>query len=177
MSLSTMNGRERVLAAMRRQPVDYVPCSPLVNPLTDTQRRGRPWNFPWPEPGDGVEYLAAKLGLDPVVALWWMGGICPDPDVKSRVWREGELLHKEFETPSGKLHASILHNDEWPFGEDIPFFHDFNHTGFYSRLQPGNNPVRKTCIRQFLPQFHSHIKKMGYLLIIGHIKIFKSTNW
>lgn len=120
-----MNGRERVLAAMRRQPVDYVPCSPLVNPLTVPQRRGRPWNFPWPEPGDGVEYFATKLKLDPVVGLWWMAGICPDPEVKSRVWHDGELLHKTFETPSGELHASILYNDEWPFGEDIPFFHDF----------------------------------------------------
>jgi uroporphyrinogen-III decarboxylase len=121
-----MTGRERVLAAMRRQPVDFVPCSPLVNPLTEAQRRGRPWNFPWPEPGDGVEYLATKLGTDPVVSLWWMGGICPEPEVTSRVWREGELLHKEYETPAGALHASILMNDQWPFGDDIPFFHDFS---------------------------------------------------
>ncbi len=122
---SAMNGRERVLAAMRRQPVDYVPCCPLVNPLTEVQRRGQPWNFPWEPPGDGVEYMATKLGTDPVVSLWWMDGISPDPEVKSRVWREGDLLHKTFVTPAGQLHASIVLNDTWPFGEDIPFFHDF----------------------------------------------------
>ncbi len=125
MKASTMNGRERVLAAMRRQPVDYVPCCPLVNPLTEVQRRGQPWNFPWAAPGDGVEYLATDMGTDPVVPLWWMGGISPDPEVTSRVWHEGERLHKSFQTPAGELHASIVANELWPFGEDIPFFHDF----------------------------------------------------
>ncbi len=123
---AAMSGRERVLAAMRRQPVDYVPCSPLVNPLTEAQRRGRPWNFPWPEPGDGVEYFATREGTDPVVSLWWMSGMCPDPEVTTRVWHEGELLHKAFETPAGTLHASVVQNDQWPFGDDIPFFHDFS---------------------------------------------------
>ncbi len=125
MSASKMNGRERVLSAMRGQEVDYVPCAPYVNVLTEVQRRGRPWNFPWPEPEEGTEYLATVLGTDPVVQPWWMEGMCPDPEVTTRVWREGELLHKSFETPAGTLHSSILLNDQWPFGEDIPFFHDF----------------------------------------------------
>jgi uroporphyrinogen-III decarboxylase len=125
MPLSTMTGKERVLAAMRRQPVDYVPCVPMVNALAATQRRGRPWNFPWPEPGDGVEYLATQLGTDPVVPVWWMGGMCPAPGVEEKVWRDGELLHKTISTPSGELHASIGLNEDWPFGDDIPFFHDF----------------------------------------------------
>jgi hypothetical protein len=125
MNASRMSGRERVLAAMRRLPVDYVPCVPLVNPLTAAQRRGRPWNFPWAEPGDGLEYLAAEMGTDPVVGLWWMGGLSPDPEVTTRTWREGDLLHKTFLTPSGDLHASVAADEHWPFGDDIPFFHDF----------------------------------------------------
>jgi uroporphyrinogen-III decarboxylase len=123
--ISVMTGRERVLAAMRRQEVDYVPCSPLINPLTETQRRGQPWNFPWSPPGDGVEYLKDELGTDPVVGAWWMDGMCPDACVTSRVWREGELLHKAYDTPAGELHSSVVVNELWPFGEDIPFFHDF----------------------------------------------------
>jgi len=123
--LSTMTGRERVLAAMRREPVDYVPCSPLANPLSEVQRRDRPWNFPWAEPGDGIEYLATELGTDPVVGLWWMDGMYPDERVTSRVWQEGEVLHKSFDTPAGHLHASVVVNELWPFGENIPFFHDF----------------------------------------------------
>lgn len=120
-----MTGRERVLAAMRREPVDYVPCSPVVNPLTEIQRRGKPWHFPWDPPGEGIEYLATVLQTDPVVGAWWMDGIYPDENVSSRVWLEGETLHKSYDTPAGQLHASIDYNDLWPFGRDIPFFHDF----------------------------------------------------
>ena len=36
-----MSGRERVLAAMRGQPVDYVPCAPYVNTLTAVHQAGR----------------------------------------------------------------------------------------------------------------------------------------
>jgi uroporphyrinogen-III decarboxylase len=120
-----MTGKERVLAAMRRQPVDYVPCSPSVNPLHEVQRRGQPWNFPWDPPGDGVEYLATVLKTDPVVGAWWMEGIYPDERVTSRVWTEDGILHKSYDTPAGQLHASVVANDLWPFDRDIPFFHDF----------------------------------------------------
>jgi hypothetical protein len=120
-----MSSRERVLAAVRRQPVDYVPCSQHVNPLTEVQRRGRPWNFPWPPPGEGEEYMATVMGTDPVVGLWWMDGVSPAPDVTSRVWRDGEILHKVLVTPAGELHASVLANEQWPYGDDIPLFHDF----------------------------------------------------
>jgi uroporphyrinogen-III decarboxylase len=120
-----MTPRERVLAAMRRQSVDHVPCSTPINPLHEVQRRGRPWNFPWSVPGDGAEYLAVELGTDPVVGLWWLEGLCPGERVTVRVWTEGELLHKAYETPAGTLSAAVLLNDLWPFGRDIPFFHDF----------------------------------------------------
>jgi uroporphyrinogen-III decarboxylase len=120
-----MTSRERVLAAMRRQPVDYVPCAPPINPLSEVQRRGRPWNFPWAPPGDGTEYLARVLGTDPVVGVWYLEGACPDEGVSWRVWQEREVLHKVYETPSGVLHSAVLVNELWPFGRDIPFFHDF----------------------------------------------------
>jgi len=122
---SSMTSRERVLAAMRRQPVDYVPCSTPINPLYDVQRRGRPWNFPWAMPGDGTEYLASALGTDPVVGVWWLEGMYPDARVTTRVWLDGEILHKAYETPSGVLRSAVTLNDLWPFGRDIPFFHDF----------------------------------------------------
>jgi len=119
-----MTSRERVLAAMRRQPVDHVPCSPPVNPLYEVQRRGHPWNFPWSPSSDGIEYMVSVLGADPVVGIW-CETFYPQEGVKSRVWQEGEILHKAYETPSGVLHSAIIFNDLWPFGRDIPFFHDF----------------------------------------------------
>lgn len=123
--VSRMTSRERVLAAIRREPVDYVPCVPLVNPLHEAQRRGRPWNFPWDPPGDGIEYLVRVLGTDHVVGDWWLGWFFPEEGVTSRGWQEGSILHQVYETPSGVLHAAVLNDERWPFGQEIPFFHDF----------------------------------------------------
>lgn len=127
---SAMTSRERVLAAIRRQPVDYVPCAPLVNPLSEAQRRGRPWNFPWNPPDDGTEYWVTVLGTDKVVGNWWLGRVFPEDSVTTRVWQEGGILHKAYDTPSGVLHASVRFDELWPFGQDIPFFHD--HVGHHT---------------------------------------------
>jgi len=125
MGTDAMTSRERVVAAMKREPVDHVPCSPLINPLHETQRRGRPWNFPWPPSSDGTEYLANALHVDPVLGAWWLGEFHPEQAVRSRTWRDGQLLHKVWDTPSGELHAAVLFDDRWPSGLDIPFFTDF----------------------------------------------------
>lgn len=42
-----MTSKERVLAAMHRQPVDHVPCAPLINFQPEDQRWGRRWQFPF----------------------------------------------------------------------------------------------------------------------------------
>jgi len=125
MTAAAMTPRERVVAAMTRQPVDYVPCSPLINPLSEAQRRGRPWNFPWPSPGDGLEYLATVLGVDPVVGAWWLHEFHPHDEVTSHVWQDGDTLHKVWTTPAGELHAAVLFDERWPHGRDVPFFTDF----------------------------------------------------
>jgi len=127
---SVMSSRERVLAAIRRQPVDYVPCAPLVNPLSRVQRRGKPWYFPWDPPGEGTEYWVTVLGTDKVVGDWWLGRVFPEDGVRTRVWEQDGLLHKAYDTPSGVLHAAVRYDELWPFGQDIPFFHD--HVGHHT---------------------------------------------
>src|SRR5574340_131506 len=104
---SAMTSGERVRAAIRRQPVDYVPCAPLVNPLTEAQRRGKPWNFPWDPPSEGLEYWVQVLGTDKVVGHWWLGSFFPGDRVTTRVWHEDGILHNSYETPSGVLHAAV----------------------------------------------------------------------
>ena len=125
---SAMTSRERLLAALRREPVDYVPCCAAFNPLSAVQRRGREWQFPWPADAPGGEplrYQVEELGLDQAVSLG--ANLCrPAEGVESRVWREGDVLHKEYTTPCGELHASIRYNELWPHGEDIPLHSDFN---------------------------------------------------
>jgi len=123
-----MTARERLLAATRRQPVDYVPCCLPFNPLSAVQRRGHTWNFPWAPDAPTAEqlaYQAEELGLDQVVHCG-----CPvtqaAPGVTSEVRREGEVLHKTYHTPAGDLHAAVRANELWPHGEDIPFYSDFN---------------------------------------------------
>jgi hypothetical protein len=124
---AAMTSRERMLAALQRQPVDYVPCSPFFNPLTEVQRRGRKWRFPWG--GDSgrerLEYCVTELGLDMVVNCG-VGGYDPHPDVSSRVWREGDRLYKAYATPAGELRSCVKYDHRWPHGEDIPFYTDFN---------------------------------------------------
>lgn len=123
--ISAMSSRERVLAAMRRQPADYVPCSPSFNPLTEVQRRGYRWQFPWgPSLREEMEYLKLDLGVDPIVTMP-LGGYYPDPDVSVRLWAEGDIIHKAYQTPSGVLHAAVRDDGRWPFGLDIPLHNDF----------------------------------------------------
>ena len=83
-----MTSRERMLAALRREPVDYVPCSPSFNPLSEVQRRGRKWEFPWGEDSgrEELEYCVAELGLDMVVNCG-VGGYEMDPEVPCEVWQ------------------------------------------------------------------------------------------
>lgn len=121
-----MTSRERVLAAMRRQPVDYAPCSPCFNPLHESQRVGRRYQFPWgPSQDEQLEYCVDELGVDPVVNCS-AGGHRTDPDVSSNAWLDGSMVHKAYTTPAGELRASATYDESWPHGLDIPFFSDFN---------------------------------------------------
>jgi len=123
-----MNSKERILAALRREPVDYVPCCVAFNPLTPPQRRDHTWNFPWAEDAPAETKLAfqvEELGLDQVVGTG--AELCrPADGVESRVCVEGDALHKVWTTPAGELHACVRLTDGWPHGHDIPFFSDFN---------------------------------------------------
>lgn len=124
----TMNSRERVLAAMRREPVDHVPCVLTFNPLSPSVRKGHRWNFPWPEgtPGNElIRYQVEQLGTDPMVHAS-AGIVGSVPGVTAKTWVEGDVLHKTYSTPAGALHAAVRYNELWPHGEDIPLYSDFN---------------------------------------------------
>ena len=121
-----MTSKERVLAAIRRADVDYVPCSPLYNPLYPEQRIGRPYTFPWgPSEMEMADYNANKLGTDPVLSVD-VERYEPAPGVSSRAWLSNGVLHKAYATPAGELHAAVRYNVLWPHGMNIPFFSDFN---------------------------------------------------
>jgi len=130
-----MIARDRLLAAIARKPVDYVPCAPFFNPLTPAQRYRHRWVFPFgPSEEEMARYCSQELGVGPAVALpigdyqpnFFMSLSCqPDPGVSSRTWAEKDEIHKVWTTPAGKLRAAVKYDGNWPHGLDIPFFSDF----------------------------------------------------
>ena len=122
-----MTSRERLVAATRREPVDYVPLHGSFNPLSEVQRRGHQWQFPWPEDASADEQIAyqvEELGLDQIISTGL--NVCAPVEADSRVWLDGDILHKAYITDAGELHAAVRYSDLWPHGMDLPFFSDFN---------------------------------------------------
>lgn len=123
-----MTSRERMLCALRRQDVDYVPCCPF---FSESQRGPR---FTWTGYADSLGRVVNDLGLDTYVTF--DVGASVHPDVESRVWRErpfGErfpVLHKEIGTPAGPLTAAVRITEDWPHGDDIPLNSDWNVSRF-----------------------------------------------
>jgi len=142
-----MTSRERVLAAMRRQPVDHVPCAPLMNFQPEDQRWGRRWQYPFgPSDRETLEYMVGELGVDQL--LQTAIGYCPKRDVVSRVWMDGEVIHKSWTTPSGVLHAAVRCDEHWLPGFDIPFFDDYNPSHF---VEPWIKTMQDVdCLRHIL---------------------------
>lgn len=121
-----MSSRERILAALAREPVDYVPCCATFNPLDAASRRDHAWQFPWREDdwSSQLAYQVEVLGLDQVVPFYsGLRGI--RADVPVRTWTADGILHKSYETTQGQLHAAVRVNAHWPHGEDIPLHSDF----------------------------------------------------
>lgn len=122
--MTAMTSKERMVAAVRRQDVDHVPCCPTMNPQDWPQRVGKTWQFPFgPSLPETLEYMVNRMNVDQVVGFSM--GFYPDPDVTSRVWREGRIIHKVWVTPSGELYAAVRHDEHWPLGLDIPLISDY----------------------------------------------------
>ncbi|MBI4026568.1 MAG: hypothetical protein HY360_16395 [Verrucomicrobia bacterium] len=119
-----MTSKERVLAAIRREPVDHVPCAPFMNLQGWNQRLGKRWQYPFgPSVHETMAYMVGILEVDQVVGMTWT--CFPGPGVTTEVWQDGDILHKNIQTPSGKLHAAVRLTDHWPHGFDIPLFDDY----------------------------------------------------
>ncbi|NQU11722.1 hypothetical protein HQ590_13085 [bacterium] len=119
-----MTSRERILAALRRQPVDYVPCAPFFNFQDWPQRVGRRWQYPFgPSVPETLEYVVGTLGLDQVVTIAW--GWFPEASVTVDRWVEDAVLHQRIVTPSGAIQAAVRLEPDWPHGFEIPLFSDY----------------------------------------------------
>ena len=132
--MSVLTSRQRVLRAINYQEVDHIPCcfmsfSALRNRLDD----------------DYYELSKAELemGLDSMLFLPYLPRRKrpdhPDlrgmpvefhPNVQIKEWHQviekgADILHKEYQTPAGKLSTSVRLSTDWTHGEHIPFIDDF----------------------------------------------------
>ena len=125
-----MTSKERLMAAMRREEVDYLPCSIYFN--SNLRVRG----YDLMNPADRVR-LQADLGCDGVVDI-----VIPStlgPEVETRTWlkdvpdQDYPILYKEYRTPAGTLRMGVRHTPDWPHGTDI-IWDDHSASNLYEPL-------------------------------------------
>jgi uroporphyrinogen-III decarboxylase len=130
-----MNSRERILNSINHLPVDHTPLWLRFWPMHEGVDN---IPFPWQ---DQIERAASLVqqGLDDTLLLepplGYVEAYNADhvPGIRSRVRRlppaAGEgypLLEKTYQTPAGTLRQVVKVTADWPHGNDIPLFSDFN---------------------------------------------------
>ncbi len=132
-----MSSKERMLAAINCQDVDFTPCSFMMYKglLADSR--------------DYLDFVQRQIdiGLDAFVQLpprppkvksdsYNLHGlpVSFDPRVGVKEWKEtipGEIwpvLFKEYATPAGTLSAEVNQDEDWPYGDHLPFLDDYVET-------------------------------------------------
>jgi uroporphyrinogen-III decarboxylase len=131
--MEKLTSRQRLLAAIQNQAVDYTPCSFMSFSILRNRYNQ-----------DRLAAAKAELamGLDPVAfipsASRWERRDHPDlrglpvrfhPEVRTKTWQEGDLLtgklYKEYHTPAGMLATSVRLSEDWPHGDHLPFIDDY----------------------------------------------------
>jgi uroporphyrinogen-III decarboxylase len=129
MSTNGTPSRELLLRALDRKPVDRAPCCFMS--FTALRRRLKEDLFE-------LAKTERRMGLDSMLFIPAAGRplrpdhpdlrglpVRFDPRVKTVERREGDVLHKTYETPDGPLSTSVRLSDDWPHGDHIPFVDDF----------------------------------------------------
>ncbi len=119
-----MNSRERMLATLSCEPVDYIPCSFMIFfNLYDRCKTER-------------EFVEGQmeLGMDAIVHV---GRLCSDmhlygtlhPDVRVEEWVEDQegvrFFCRRLATPAGTLTARVKQWNGWPTEDDFRLFDDW----------------------------------------------------
>lgn len=134
---SPTSSRLRMLAALQGQADGPIPCSFML------------FKGLWSQSNSYLDFVQRQLdlGLDAFVQIPTRPpGLVSDsynlyglpvrhhPAVKTAEWKEtlpGErwpVLFKEYTTPAGVLRAEINQDDEWPYGDHVPFLDDYVET-------------------------------------------------
>lgn len=126
-----MNSRQRIVNALRRQPVDHPPLWLRFWPLGEEDRLPLPWR----EQTKRAEYLLG-IGVDDVLMLepplGYVENYRPErlqgvtSHVESRRESGETILVKTYETSLGALVQAVRKSEDWAQGDDIRMFDDFN---------------------------------------------------
>jgi hypothetical protein len=131
---NSLTSRQRMLAAIDLKDVDHVPCCfMLFKGLLSSSR-------------SYIEFIERQieLGLDTFVQIparppklvsdsYNLHGlpVSYHPSVRIKEWIEHlrdekwPVLFKTYETPVGGLQAEVYQDDDWPYGNHIPFLDDY----------------------------------------------------
>jgi len=113
-----MTSRERMLAAISCQPVDYTPCSFMIfyNLMTRCANQ--------------QEFLEQQvaMGLDPFAHAGYLKPAM-HPDASEKVWTEQEggetIICRRIDTPKGPLTQRVARINGWPAEDDFWIYHDW----------------------------------------------------
>jgi uroporphyrinogen-III decarboxylase len=154
-----MQSRERLLHAMSHQPVDHTPLL-----LRFWWLGGENDNIPfdWRDEVRRVEATTA-LGLDDTLQLEPPLGYVENyiveqaPGVVSSIellpaesGEEFQRLRKTYQTPDGPLQTVIKLTEDWPRGQDIHLFDDYNIGRMLEPLVKTEEDIRR--LRHLLPE-------------------------
>ena len=113
-----------MLAAIRSEPVDYVP---MTVKFWGNPRHAR---ATWRDEREERKFFAAH-GWDDYISIWC--GVQPDPVVRTEIFHEhdseGPVLRQIWHTPTGTLTERLRVTDDWPEAQTattaIGLLHDF----------------------------------------------------
>ncbi len=123
MAAPQMTSRQRMLAAIGYEPVDYTPCSFMI--FNNLRERCR----------DETQFVErqVEMGLDAFVHVGHLnadlhryGGLHPDARWREWVERENGVTWfcRRIDTPAGPLTSRLRQRDGWPTENDFPVMKD-----------------------------------------------------
>lgn len=127
--MTELSSRERMLRTLNFQEADRIPCCFMS--FTALRKRHKE---------DLYELAKAEraMGLDSMLFIPSLSRpqrpdhpdlrglpVRFDERVRTREWRDGDVLHKEYTTPAGALTTQVRLSEDWTHGEHIPFVDDF----------------------------------------------------
>lgn len=194
-----MNSRERILNAINHRPVDHIPLLLRFWSLGGDEDY-IPFN--WRDEVERVEQTTAR-GLDDTILLQPPLGYVEDyvPEVLPGVTSHTELLPSEdgseypllkkiYETPQGPLQTVIRVTEDWPHGEEVHLFDDYNLSRLKEPLIKGVADIQRlkylladpteeqmNAYRQRADYLRQQANKLGVALEGGWVALGDSVMW